>query len=384
MTNLARVGRAPDDQARTVPTLWSRDRLLGPRGGAQRRVRDPRHRHPGGRLGEAALRRHRADEGARRRAGRRAQRRPAGDPAGPRAAGGAAAGGGRPAADARGALLRGARGRRGDRPPPAPGPRDRRHPLGRRGNARPDRPPDPLGARPAPAGLPDPRRAARAAPRLGRRPAERHHDLPGAAHRGRDARAGRGPDPRPERRQTAPATWSPRSPSAPAAIRCSPRRWSTGCWRRRRSRPRRCPAPSSRCSPPASTRSTGSSGGCSSRPRWSARPSGRAPWRRPPPRRASTSARTLANLEEKDLLAPSAGSRLAGEREYAFKHVLIRDVAYSMLPKSVRCRKHVEVAEFIRERAGESERRRDRADRGALRPRRGARVRGRARPRRAC
>ena len=63
--------------------------------------------------------------------------------------------------------------------------------------------------------------------------------------------------------------------------------------------------------------------------------------------------RTLATLEEKDLLVPSQGSRLAGEREYAFKHVLIRDVAYSMLPKSVRCRKHVEVAEFIRERAGE-------------------------------
>ena len=63
--------------------------------------------------------------------------------------------------------------------------------------------------------------------------------------------------------------------------------------------------------------------------------------------------KTLANLEEKDLLVPSSGSRLAGEQEYAFKHVLIRDVAYSMLPKSVRCRKHVEVAEFIRERAGE-------------------------------
>ncbi len=62
---------------------------------------------------------------------------------------------------------------------------------------------------------------------------------------------------------------------------------------------------------------------------------------------------TLANLQEKDLLVPSASSRLAGESEYAFKHVLIRDVAYSMLPKSVRCRKHVEVAEFIRERAGE-------------------------------
>jgi adenylate cyclase len=63
--------------------------------------------------------------------------------------------------------------------------------------------------------------------------------------------------------------------------------------------------------------------------------------------------RTLAALQEKDLLAPSTGSRLAGEREYAFKHVLIRDVAYGMLPKSVRCTKHVEVAEFIRDRAGE-------------------------------
>jgi class 3 adenylate cyclase/tetratricopeptide (TPR) repeat protein/ribosomal protein L40E len=63
--------------------------------------------------------------------------------------------------------------------------------------------------------------------------------------------------------------------------------------------------------------------------------------------------RTLGTLQEKDLLAPSPGSRLAGEREYAFKHVLIRDVAYAMLPKSVRCRKHVEVGEFIRERAGE-------------------------------
>ena len=42
-------------------------------------------------------------------------------------------------------------------------------------------------------------------------------------------------------------------------------------------------------------------------------------------------------------MVPSAGSRLAGEHEYAFKHVLIRDVAYSTLPKSVRARKHAEV-----------------------------------------
>ena len=61
----------------------------------------------------------------------------------------------------------------------------------------------------------------------------------------------------------------------------------------------------------------------------------------------------IASLEEKDLLVQTPGSRLAGEREYAFKHVLIRDVAYGMLPKSVRCRKHLEVGEFIRERAGD-------------------------------
>ena len=62
---------------------------------------------------------------------------------------------------------------------------------------------------------------------------------------------------------------------------------------------------------------------------------------------------SLAALEQKDLVVSSSSSRLSGEREYAFKHVLIRDVAYGMLPKAVRCRKHVEVGEFIRERAGD-------------------------------
>jgi class 3 adenylate cyclase/tetratricopeptide (TPR) repeat protein len=63
--------------------------------------------------------------------------------------------------------------------------------------------------------------------------------------------------------------------------------------------------------------------------------------------------RTLSALEEKDLVVTNPRSRLSGEREYAFKHVLIRDVAYGMLPKAVRCRKHVEVGEFIRDRAGD-------------------------------
>ena len=61
----------------------------------------------------------------------------------------------------------------------------------------------------------------------------------------------------------------------------------------------------------------------------------------------------LRSLEEKDLVISSTGSQLAGEQEYAFKHVLIRDVAYGMLPKSVRSAKHYEVGRFIEDRMGD-------------------------------
>ena len=67
---------------------------------------------------------------------------------------------------------------------------------------------------------------------------------------------------------------------------------------------------------------------------------------------------------------PTAGSRLAGEREYAFKHVLIRDVAYSTLPKAVRARKHAEVGDLHRGARRRSLRGRHRDGRRPLRPRR--------------
>ncbi|MEA2475662.1 MAG: hypothetical protein QOE06_3577 [Thermoleophilaceae bacterium] len=63
--------------------------------------------------------------------------------------------------------------------------------------------------------------------------------------------------------------------------------------------------------------------------------------------------RALMSLEEKDILAPTPERAVAGERELAFKHVLIRDVAYGMLPRGVRSRKHFEVGRFIEERAGD-------------------------------
>ncbi len=61
----------------------------------------------------------------------------------------------------------------------------------------------------------------------------------------------------------------------------------------------------------------------------------------------------LAALQEKDLVVSVAGSRLADEREYAFKHALVRDVAYSTLPKALRARKHAEVGDFISKRAAD-------------------------------
>jgi class 3 adenylate cyclase/tetratricopeptide (TPR) repeat protein len=66
----------------------------------------------------------------------------------------------------------------------------------------------------------------------------------------------------------------------------------------------------------------------------------------------------LASLHEKDILMPlpSGDDGLTDEREMTFKHVLIRDVAYGMLPKAVRCRKHFQVGNYLEERAG------DRAD----------------------
>jgi class 3 adenylate cyclase/tetratricopeptide (TPR) repeat protein len=63
-------------------------------------------------------------------------------------------------------------------------------------------------------------------------------------------------------------------------------------------------------------------------------------------------AAALRALRDKDIVVAGEGSALAGEPELAFKHALIRDAAYEMLPKAVRAQKHFEVARFIETRAG--------------------------------
>jgi class 3 adenylate cyclase len=57
-------------------------------------------------------------------------------------------------------------------------------------------------------------------------------------------------------------------------------------------------------------------------------------------------------LEERDFIRHRSGSSIAGEREYAIKHALTREVAYGSLPKARRARMHAAFAGWI-ERTGE-------------------------------
>lgn len=52
-------------------------------------------------------------------------------------------------------------------------------------------------------------------------------------------------------------------------------------------------------------------------------------------------------LEDRDFIRRRSSSALAGEREFAFKHALTRDVAYSIVPKANRGRLHAAVAGWL-------------------------------------
>jgi predicted ATPase/class 3 adenylate cyclase len=55
----------------------------------------------------------------------------------------------------------------------------------------------------------------------------------------------------------------------------------------------------------------------------------------------------LRGLERRDLIRRLETSSVAGEREYAFKHTLIREVAYGQLPKGLRTKLHVRFADWV-------------------------------------
>ncbi len=62
---------------------------------------------------------------------------------------------------------------------------------------------------------------------------------------------------------------------------------------------------------------------------------------------------TLQSLERRDMVRLSPSSRIAGDQELAFKHGLIREVAYATLPKAVRRGRHGIVARFLENAAGD-------------------------------
>ncbi len=62
---------------------------------------------------------------------------------------------------------------------------------------------------------------------------------------------------------------------------------------------------------------------------------------------------TLRELSRKELVRPDRRSSIEGEAEYAFWHVLARDVAYGQLPRASRGSRHVAAARWIESRAPE-------------------------------
>jgi len=63
-------------------------------------------------------------------------------------------------------------------------------------------------------------------------------------------------------------------------------------------------------------------------------------------------AQRIQELERRDLIRRSPSSRIRGDEELAFKHALIREVAYATLPKGVREERHGVVARFLEQAAG--------------------------------
>jgi class 3 adenylate cyclase len=61
----------------------------------------------------------------------------------------------------------------------------------------------------------------------------------------------------------------------------------------------------------------------------------------------------LRRLEERELVLSRPGSTLSGQREFSFKHVLTRDVAYESLPRRDRVDSHAAVAAWLERTAGD-------------------------------
>jgi class 3 adenylate cyclase/tetratricopeptide (TPR) repeat protein len=61
----------------------------------------------------------------------------------------------------------------------------------------------------------------------------------------------------------------------------------------------------------------------------------------------------MRELGRKELIRSARHSSMAGEAEYAFWHVLVRDVAYAQLPRASRAARHVAAAQWLEAKAGD-------------------------------
>ena len=82
----------------------------------------------------------------------------------------------------------------------------------------------------------------------------------------------------------------------------------------------------------------------------------------------------LGELERRDFVAHQAVSTVAGEDEYAFKHILMRDVAYGQVPKGRRAQLHVRFSDWVTA-AGQAPTSSSRSSRGISSRRAGSRGR---------
>ena len=69
--------------------------------------------------------------------------------------------------------------------------------------------------------------------------------------------------------------------------------------------------------------------------------------------RADELTELLAALERRDLIRRETVSAIEGDQQYTFTHVLIRDVAYDLLPRAARHERHEHFARFLEESTGE-------------------------------
>jgi class 3 adenylate cyclase len=84
--------------------------------------------------------------------------------------------------------------------------------------------------------------------------------------------------------------------------------------------------------------------------------SGRVFWRGALERMAAdpqTLTPALAELERRELIARETVSAFEGDQQYTFNHVLVRDVAYELLPRAARRERHRETALFLEQASGE-------------------------------